>query len=67
MMPPMNEPLSPLQNLGGTAGARELLRGVTLEIPAGGVFGLVGPSGAGKSTLLKSSHRGAALFFGARF
>jgi ABC-2 type transport system ATP-binding protein len=34
-------------------GAEELvLRGLTLEIPAGGVFGLLGPNGAGKTTLV---------------
>jgi ABC-2 type transport system ATP-binding protein len=29
-----------------------VLRGLTLEIPAGGVFGLLGPNGAGKTTLV---------------
>jgi ABC-2 type transport system ATP-binding protein len=34
-------------------GAEEpVLRGLTLEIPAGGVFGLLGPNGAGKTTLV---------------
>jgi ABC-2 type transport system ATP-binding protein len=32
---------------------RVALRGITLEIPDGGVTALVGPNGAGKSTLLK--------------
>ncbi len=31
-----------------------ILRGVTLEIPAGGLVGLVGRNGAGKTTTLKS-------------
>jgi ABC-2 type transport system ATP-binding protein len=32
--------------------AEPVLRDVTLDIPAGGVFGLLGPNGAGKTTLL---------------
>jgi ABC-2 type transport system ATP-binding protein len=34
-------------------GRRRALDGVTLDIPAGHVVGLVGPNGAGKSTLLQ--------------
>jgi len=32
--------------------AEAVLDGVTLDIPAGGIFGLLGPNGAGKTTLI---------------
>lgn len=34
-------------------GEFEAVRGITLEIPAGGIFALLGPNGAGKTTLIK--------------
>lgn len=34
-------------------GAVEVLRGISLEVPAGSVTSIVGPSGAGKTTLLQ--------------
>jgi len=49
-----------------TAGNRRLLESVTLEIPTGGVQGLIGPSGAGKTTLLKCLNRLAELTPGLR-
>lgn len=38
----------------GTKGApaKHALQGITLDIPAGSVFGLLGPNGAGKSTMI---------------
>jgi ABC-2 type transport system ATP-binding protein len=34
------------------AGGKEALKGVTFDVPRGGIFGLLGPNGAGKSTLI---------------
>ena len=41
------------RGIGKKAGGHVLLRGVTLDIPAGGVSVIIGPNGAGKTTLLK--------------
>jgi ABC-2 type transport system ATP-binding protein len=35
-------------------GGREVLRGLTFDVPAGQVTGLLGPSGCGKSTLMRA-------------
>jgi ABC-type sugar transport system ATPase subunit len=53
----MTKPIFHVRNLSVHSGRQILLDSVTLEIPQGGVFGLIGPSGAGKSTLLKSFNR----------
>ena len=36
----------------GDAPAKLALKGVTFDVPEGGIFGLLGPNGAGKSTLI---------------
>jgi ABC-2 type transport system ATP-binding protein len=59
------------ENLVKTYGAVRALDGLSLRIPAGGVFGVLGPNGAGKSTLFRIAlglvrpTSGAARLFGA--
>jgi phosphate transport system ATP-binding protein len=38
-------------------GSTEILHGIDVDVPRGGVFALVGPSGCGKTTLLRSMNR----------
>ena len=35
-------------------GRRQILRGVSLQVPAGSVFGFLGLNGAGKTTLIRT-------------
>jgi ABC-2 type transport system ATP-binding protein len=52
----MTAPLPPvieITNLTRRFGAKVALRGVSLTLPAGGVYGLVGANGAGKTTLIR--------------
>jgi branched-chain amino acid transport system ATP-binding protein len=47
------EPILQLSDLRAGYGAIEVLHGIDLMVPAGGIFAVLGPNGAGKSTLLK--------------
>ncbi|MBO9710277.1 MAG: ABC transporter ATP-binding protein [Caulobacter sp.] len=59
------------ENLVKTYGSVRALDGLTLSIPAGGVYGVLGPNGAGKSTLFRIAlglvrpTAGSARLFGA--
>jgi ABC-2 type transport system ATP-binding protein len=46
-------PIVQFKNVVKRFGEFEAMRGLTLDIPAGGIFALLGPNGAGKTTLIK--------------
>jgi phosphate transport system ATP-binding protein len=66
--PPATEiaPILEARDLAVFAGTVPLVRGVSLAVRPGQVFGLIGPSGAGKSTLLRSLNRLTDLIPGLR-
>jgi ABC-2 type transport system ATP-binding protein len=47
------EPIVEVRDVCKRYGAIEALKGVSLEIPRGKIFGLLGPNGAGKTTLVE--------------
>jgi branched-chain amino acid transport system ATP-binding protein len=46
-------PILELRELRAAYGAIEVLHGIDLVVPAGGIFAVLGPNGAGKSTMLR--------------
>lgn len=62
----MPDPILKIRDLTVSTPQKRLLNPVNLEIPEGGVFGIIGPSGAGKSTLLKCLNRLTELVRGLR-
>jgi ABC-2 type transport system ATP-binding protein len=49
----MDQPAIRIDQLSKTyAGGKQALKGVSFDVPQGGIFGLLGPNGAGKSTLI---------------
>ncbi len=53
MMNNYDGPAVAISGLHVVRGRRDVIPGLDLEIPAGGVVGLLGPSGSGKSTLMR--------------
>src|SRR5215475_5692301 len=49
----MNEFAIEADQLGKSFGAKRVLHGLDLEVPAGAIFGLLGPNGAGKTTAVR--------------
>ncbi len=48
-----SESVIEIQSLTRRFGTKEVLNGIDLSVPKGGVFGLIGGNGAGKTTLIK--------------
>ena len=48
----MTEPMVKVRGLFKSYGARTVLHGIDLDVPAGSVMCIIGPSGSGKSTLI---------------
>ncbi|HLX89324.1 MAG TPA: ATP-binding cassette domain-containing protein, partial [Acidimicrobiales bacterium] len=53
LLVPCQAPVIELRQVHAAYGRIEVLHGIDLSLPAGGVLALLGPNGAGKSTVLK--------------
>lgn len=51
-----NAPMIAIKNVWKRYGRLDVLKGIDLEVPRGGVTCLIGPSGSGKSTLLRCAN-----------
>jgi branched-chain amino acid transport system ATP-binding protein len=49
----LETPLVELRDLRAGYGTIEVLHGINMAVPAGGIFAVLGPNGAGKSTMLR--------------
>ncbi|WP_421382218.1 ABC transporter ATP-binding protein [Bacillus salacetis] len=47
------QPIIDMKNIQKSFGKQEVLKGISLEVPPGEIYGLIGPSGSGKTTLVK--------------
>ncbi|MDU5949178.1 MAG: ATP-binding cassette domain-containing protein, partial [Paenibacillus macerans] len=47
------EPVVRIQGVSKTIGSKTLIDSLTLDIPAGQVYGFLGPNGAGKTTTIR--------------
>lgn len=52
--PHLDEPAVSIRNLRVVRGGTTILHDISLDVPAGSVYGLVGPSGSGKTTLIRA-------------
>ncbi|WP_379132427.1 ABC transporter ATP-binding protein [Paenibacillus sp. sgz500958] len=52
-MPETGTPVARLQGVSKKVGSKTLINNLTLDIPAGQVFGFLGPNGAGKTTTIR--------------